>query len=81
MTGSLESPVRAFWGGMTCDVGDPGDRRASRPHPLPGVIPDWRALARVHPKSSQIGVGFSDFLPIGVGLREIPFVLLRVLCG
>jgi hypothetical protein len=35
----------AFWGGMTRDVGDPGDRRASRAHPSPGVI--------------QIGVGFT----------------------
>jgi hypothetical protein len=48
---------------MTGDVGDPGDRRASRaPPPLP---PPWASqigvdLRGVHPKPSQIGVDFSD---------------------
>jgi hypothetical protein len=44
---------------MTCDDGDPGDRRVSR-HPSPShTIPDWRGFERGHPKSSQIGVAFS----------------------
>jgi len=44
------------------------------------VIPDWRGFQRVHPKSSQIGVDFSDLASIGVGLST-HFVFLRVLCG
>jgi hypothetical protein len=40
------------------DSGDHGDRRATPP-PSP-VIPDWRRLAQGHPRSSQIGVAFSD---------------------
>src|SRR5579864_1723635 len=39
------------------------------PTPPPSIpIPDWRRLERNHPKSSQIGVGFSDGPSIGVGL-------------
>src|SRR5207253_11411711 len=36
------------------------------------VIPDWRRLQQVHPRSSQIGVGFSDQASIGVWFRAFP---------
>ena len=44
------------------------------PPPSP-VIPDWRALARVHSKSSQIGVGFSGQASIGVGFRRVVWLI------
>jgi hypothetical protein len=40
------------------------------PPPLP--IPDWRALEGYHPRSSQIGVEFSNPAAIGVGLDDLP---------
>jgi hypothetical protein len=42
----------------------------SPPPPLP--IPDWRALEGYHPRSSQIGVEFSNPAAIGVGLDDLP---------
>ncbi len=51
--------------------------------PLP--IPIWRALERVHPNPSQIGVGFSDVLPNWRGFRFLRApscpLWLRVLIG
>jgi hypothetical protein len=44
MTGSPESLVLAFWSGMTCYVGDPGDRRWSDPLGSSHIIPDWRRV-------------------------------------
>lgn len=51
---------------FTRDVGDYGRSRRSRPTPSP-VIPDWRGLERVHPRSSQIGVGLAH---MGVNWRR-----------
>jgi hypothetical protein len=54
---------------ITCDAGDPGDFA-----PLPPIpIPDWRRFERVHPKSSQIGVDFSDQASIGVWFGAFGF--------
>jgi hypothetical protein len=36
----------------------------------PGGIPDWRRLQRWHPRSSQIGVGFTHWILIGVGFSR-----------
>jgi hypothetical protein len=46
------------------------------PSPSP-VIPDWRRVERCHPRSSQIGVDFSNSLQFGVQFRAsfVPFVL------
>jgi hypothetical protein len=42
-------------------------------YPSPSwVIPDWRRVQQVHPKSSQIGVDFSDSASIGVDFRGFP---------
>ena len=46
---------------------DSGDRRAQRAHPSPSlVIADWRRVQRHHPRSSQIGVDFSEKSSFGV---------------
>jgi hypothetical protein len=55
MTGPLESPLLALWGGMTRDYGDVGDRRALRatlPRYPSTRIP--KHLAHIIPKASQI---------------------------
>jgi hypothetical protein len=44
--------------------------------PPPWVIPDWRRFQRSHPKSSQIGVDFSDFPSVGVGFARIATLCL-----
>jgi hypothetical protein len=41
------------------------------------VIPSWRRVGRVHPKSSQIGVDFSDLALIGVGFSDPILFLIR----
>jgi hypothetical protein len=41
--------------------------------PPPRVIPDWRALAGVDPRPSQIGAGFSNWLRFGVQLGRYWF--------
>ena len=45
--------------------------RSSVP-PTPWIIPDWRRLQGIHPKSSQIGVGFAH---MGTDWREVAKVL------
>jgi len=45
-------------------------RSARHPSPLP-CIPDWRGVERPHPKSSQIGVDFTHWGPIGVDFRGL----------
>jgi len=46
-----------------------------RPPPPPRVIPDWRRFERDHPRSSQIGVDFSDYGAIGVGFASFGVII------
>jgi hypothetical protein len=63
-------------------ISDLGDdvrlRRSVYPLPPPRVIPDWRRLQGGHPRSSQIGVHFSDLASIGVEVRGLTW--LRAKC-
>jgi hypothetical protein len=60
----LPFPISA----MTSDAGDYGDRHASRAHPSPlGSSQIGVDFSDGHPRSSQIGVGFTHWVRIGVG--------------
>jgi len=69
-------PVESQIGGGFASpiTGSPDDQITRSWHPLPpGLIPDWRRLQKGHAKSSQIGVGFSDYPSIGVDFNDLPF--------
>jgi hypothetical protein len=56
--------------------GDLGNLISGGTPPPPIPIPDWRGFERVHPKSSQIGVDFSNLASIGADFRAPTLFLI-----